>query len=564
MWSDPGSCRIPLRFITSCAEPVNPELSESYTSVPLISEPEEALEDSFDLMRHLRLNKPCHVTKGMFLEPVTEEIEVSSVGSGTVRTKISRRLSNEEGTIVREESFEQANVESELLLDLPDVETADKGQESNEFTEEKGPKNENNESLIVVTIAQEGNNGSLPSKGFVTANSAKFSDDDAVNLSDDRTKIDYDKSHVSVDLVTKEDEEISPILPRLAHLKVASVSVQDSFELEEIASEEFNEKESSSSTDPEAGLTIKSPEKRLTRENSGESSGFEEIMTDKDTLSPSSCSPKLNAKRFSADAYAIDSDSRTPWAALLDPEMLSLAAEKAQVSDHFVDEKSPRAAFAQRRSRSLTKQRPVDEDMLASYVYSPSSSTPKETADLDRSLQMKGNHVASSEDLGPIFNAASAKIKSNIDFSNSGPEFLGMTDENYNALLQTEPEMKSAAVSQSEFGSSDVTITSEESILQSSLVSTDNISERRFENIDHVHLTMDGSENNLRSPGNSIQLGVETESSRDGLASGENVFASHASATAESTEAVGACALINQEEPKEPLRKFDSDFQQVS
>jgi hypothetical protein len=57
-------------------------------TLPLIVEPEHD-ENSFDLMRHLRLNqvqRPEHLHGRILLEPVTEELEVSSVGSGSVRT----------------------------------------------------------------------------------------------------------------------------------------------------------------------------------------------------------------------------------------------------------------------------------------------------------------------------------------------------------------------------------------------------------------------------------------------------------------------------------------------
>ena len=592
-------------------------LSGGYSSVPLISEPEEVPEDSFDLMRHLRLNKPSHVTKGMFLEPVTEELEVSSVGSGTVRTKISRKLSNEEGTIVREDSLEQANLESEVLLVVPVVEIGDKGSESNEFKETKVAEKAKDESLIVVTGKDEEEAGLSHVQDVATSNSEKSSESDAVNFIDYNTEIhqgetsasDSNKNYASVDFGSEQIEDtmgISPCLPIPAHLKVASVVVQDSFELEEITNEDFNEKESSSSTDPEAGLNIESSDKRLTRENSGESSGFEEMLPDKDTLSPGSSSPTLGLKRFSEDADVIVSDSRRPLAALLDPEMLSLAVEKARVGGVCADEKSPRATFAQRRTRSLTKQRPIDEDFLASFVFTPNSPVLRDSVHQDKSLGMKVTHDVSSEDLALSFNATSKNLKSNIDFSNASPNYVSATDENYNTVVKSEPEKpaleenenkseeigllpggsvedelqsneealnlkeaETAVISQSEFSLSEIVIRSEGGLPPLTPLTDDNISEQNNDcNKDREHKKRDDSfltnagEHDLSRPEPSLQFGEETENSRD-LVAGENGLVS--SVPEELTESSGACAQVEQREGShKPLQKVDSDYQQVS
>lgn len=592
-------------------------LSGGYSSVPLISEPEEVPEDSFDLMRHLRLNKPSHVTKGMFLEPVTEELEVSSVGSGTVRTKISRKLSNEEGTIVREDSLEQANLESEVLLVVPVEEIGDKGLESNEFKKTKVAEKAKDESLIVVTAEDEEEAGLSHVQDVATTNSEKSSESDAVNFIDYNKEIhlgetsasDSNKNYVSVDFGSEQIEDtmgISPCLPIPAHLKVASVVVQDSFELEEITNEDFNEKESSSSTDPEAGLNVESSDKRLTRENSGESSGFEEMLPDKDTLSPGSSSPTLGLKSFSEDAHVIVSDSRRPLAALLDPEMLSLAVEKARVGEVCEDEKSPRATFAQRRTRSLTKQRPIDEDFLASFVFSPNSPVLRDSVHQDKSLGMKVTHDVSSEDLGLSFNATSKNLKSNIDFSNASPDYVSATDENYNRVVRSEPEKsaleenenkseeigllpggsvedelqsngealnlkeaETAVISQSEFSSGEIVIRSEGGLPPLTPVTDDNISEQNNDcNKDCEHkkrddsFTTNGGEHDLSRPEPSVQFGEETENSRD-LVAGENGLVS--SVPEELTESSGACAQVEQREgSQKPLQKVDSDYQQVS
>lgn len=403
-----------------------------YSTVPLITEPEEVPDDSFDLMRHLRLNKPQHVKKGMFLEPVTEELEVSSVGSGTIRTKISRKLSNEEGTIiVREESLEQANVESELLLNAPVTESEQTGFDLNERNETTVVEKVGHKSKIPVNLDAEEGTSLSPTEGAVLNYTVKSSsiEEHPCELSINN------KESISRDFATNVDEEgiySTPFSAVPTRLKVATIAVQDSFELEEIANEEYNEKESSSScADQETSVIVKSPEKRLTRENSGESSGFEEMFPDKETASPSSSSPVLKTKVFPSVSPVVISDRR-PLEALLDPEMLSLA----------VEEKSPRATFGQRRTKSLTKQRPIDEDTFASWVLSPRSSAAKYVAgSLGTSEGHKDSTATSGcEDIGSNFLAESTQepvfenMKSNLN------SYVGETDENCNETSNFEPK----------------------------------------------------------------------------------------------------------------------------
>lgn len=607
VWSDPGSSRIPLRFI-SHTDPISPVLIGGCSSIPLIAEPEEAPEDSFDLMRHLRLNKPQHVTKGMFLEPLTEELEVSSVGSGTVRTKISRKLSNEEGTIIiREESFEQGNLESELSLDVPITGYEQVGFDSNELQETTVSEQVENESQIVVNLeAEEATSISHAAEGVMDYYSAKSSSDvvDLINYSIDSQQCtsstsecsDNNKQDLSRDVGANAEEEVTDVSPGSAvpaHLKVASIVVQDSFELEEIGNEEFNEKESSS-TDQESGLIIvKSLEKRLTRENSGESSGFEEMLPDKESASPNSSSPVLNTKRLPAVSRDLISDRR-PLEALLDREMLSLA----------VEEKSPRATFGQRRTKSLTKQRPIDEDTFASWASSPRSSAPKYVAEsLGTSIRHMDSTVTSGEDTGSSFSALST-AESVIGYWNSELDsYAGETDENYNrtskngseklsvtdepcALENSDSSLgeqdrvtfesfedatlnngglqdnNSTAIKLSELSSclqNEMTHNGEESI--SPLTKEEFNSQRNItENKEYVLNKTDAT---FHSQGDAINTHIEqqTQSSRDLLSRGKLLVTS----LPEDNEAVGACAEVRQrEESQKALRKVDSEYQQVS
>ena len=586
-------------------------LSGADSSVPLISEPEEAPEDSFDLMRHLRLNKPCHVTKGMFLEPVTEELEVSSVGSGSVRTKISRKLSNEEGTIVREESLEQANVETELILDVPVMENVDTGLERNELKETEVAEQVERNSQIVVTVEGEEDTSFSHDEDVVIGNSVISGESNADNITNYNAEIyqcetsDHNKNDVSEDLPAIVDvamTEVSPCLPIPAHLKVASIALQDSFELEEIANEDFNEKESFSSTDQEAGSNVKSSEKRLTRENSGESSGFEEMLPDKETLTPNSSSPTLALKRFSTDAHVIVSDSSRPLAALLDPEMLSFAADKVRARGKSAEENSPRATFAQRRTRSLTKQRPVDEDTVALWAFSTSSMAPNVSAAEDGNLGMKVSHDT-SESFGPSFLSRHTKEPS-IEFSNySSNNYVDATDENCNTLFKSGPdeaalekqdnslenpevapvksfedelennaellsleENANFAISQSESSSrlkSEITQGNQTNISKSRPDHGDS-EHINPENVEYVHeqrddnfLTNNGDNMSRLQP--SVHFEEETQNLREVVAEGN-------SAPDELTEGVGACAEVKQKEKEsqKAMRKVDFEYQQVS
>lgn len=594
VWSDPGSSRVPLRFITSHAEPINPVFSGGCSSIPLISEPEEAPEDSFDLMRHLRLNKPQHVTKGMFLEPVTEELEVSSVGSGTIRTKISRRLSNEEGTIiVREESLEQGIVESELFLNVPVIGSEQTGFDSNETKRTTDVEIVANESGIVVNVdAKEDTSISLP-ESAVLDYSVKSSSE-VVNSSNSTESFQCESSvsdYNNQDQDVQVEETVADVTPASAvpaHLKVANIFVQDSFELEEIGNEEYNEKEVSASTDQETSLIVKCSEKRLTRENSGESSGFEEMLPDKESASPNSSSPILNTKEFPTVARVIVSDRR-PLQALLDPEMLSLA----------VEEKSPRATFAQRRTKSLTKQRPIDEETYASWAFSPRPSSAKYVDDsLGTSVSHDGSSTTSGfEDTGSSFLADSAKepvmeyLKSNLHSNDSE------TDENCNRMSKIASDKLPVTVEPSKLEQSDSSFGKQgeipgrsfESIIQTnrdcwSLPDDANTSMRQSEFGSRLQSEEAlGGEENISHRGLSkeelISREAVSESKEDVSKMTDSSFPARGdeaslhfeqeeesrTSLSEENEAAGACAEVRQrEESQKALRKIDSECQQVS
>lgn len=623
VWSDSGSCRIPLRFTTSQKEPVQPVFGEGYNSVPLINEPDEAPEGSFDLMRHLRLNKPCHVTKGMFLEPVTEEVEVSSVGSGTVRSKISRKLSNEEGTIIgRAESLENANVESELLLSVPVVQNPEEDLESTSVIKLSGNEEETNiprgESLEQAKVKSEVSLGvplvenateimksnefigpevsdsqvEVESSVLVTEGGENTNMEGVDEISSERGEgncIDHIVENSVAGVETKEGEQTPVNLPCLAHLRVAGVFVQDSFELEEITtSEDFNDKESSYG-DSNVGANVTIVKKQLTRENSGESSGFEEMILDKETVSPNSDSPTESVERFHDDSYA--NEERTSLAALLDPEIVSLAAEKVDKGD-----KSPRATFGQRRSKSLTKQRPVDEDTLASYVFFRSLPAAKDLAYEGEYLGTKLNHDTFPEEFQPGVNDNASKDKSSIDLLSSISDDVAMDKKSFsvekddNRQQETDSLLEESCGGESMNSKEPIVVKDFESIatLRSAPSSTEIIEdERAYQkmssstegNTDDMELTdstnqtteeylptddTQCNERNCSLAGGMSQFEGGFERSRDLLAAESNAVSSVPEEWAAATT-VGACAEETKtEDSQNASRNVDSLYQQVS
>lgn len=576
VWSDPGSSRIPLRFIASHAEPISPVFSGGFSSIPLISEPEEAPEGSFDLMRHLRLNKPQHVTKGVFLEPVTEELEVSSVGSGTIRTKISRRLSNEEGTIiVREESLEQAaNVESELFLNVPVIGSEQTGVDSNETNLTTEVEIVDNQSGIVVNVDAKDTCVSFL-ESSVLANSAKSSSEGVDSSNHSAGSFQYESSvgdYDNQDLGEETVTDISPVLAVPAHLRVASIVVQDSFELEEIANEEFNEKELSASTDQENSLVVKSSERRLMRENSGESSGFEEMLPDKELASPVSSSPILKAKEFPILSQVIVTDRR-PLQALLDPEMLSLALE----------EKSPRSTFAQRRTKSLTKQRPIDEETYASWALSARPSVAKY---VDESLGTSVNHDESSEETGSSFSADGAEepvieyLKSNLHSyaSETNENCMRMSNIGFaNLSVTVEPSKLEESNSFEKEGETQAGIFENKmqtnkaslSLPESSLHLQSEKPLGGEENISHSKLSKEEviAHEGVCESKEDVSAMTYSCFPEQGHEASTHIEQDEESQTSlsEENESAGACAEVRQREASQKaLRKIDSECQQVS
>ena len=298
----------------------------------IIVEPEAVPDDSFDLMRHIRLHSTHHNPLGGLLEPVTEELEVSSVGSASVRTKISRKHSEETlcASVSRENSQDTIKAASELCSYVIASALSElQGEEADIECGNRGVVVDDSGAFLHLQESTE------------VADPLDFKIE-CVDISRD-----YNQNNLCPDQVAHDrmPEIIGPateqILVSKSHLGILSTFVQDSFELEEIVTDEGESCRDEGSLTTE--LVESSRRKGLKRENSGDSSGFgEEPLSDK---GPGS-SPGMSGAGGSEALAAHESVSTCE------------VDETSQASK--LGTKTPRSTFAQRRSRSLIKQRPVD------------------------------------------------------------------------------------------------------------------------------------------------------------------------------------------------------------
>ena len=194
--------RLPSRFASSLSR-TSPLSSVSdpcdiddHAVIPSIVEPEHnEQEDAFDLMRHLRLHRGQHMDKG-FLEPVTEEQEGSSVGSGSARTQVN----------AQQDSFDSVGNTS-----------------------------------IATKISRKWESEDSTSR---TLRSNSFPENSPHSFEESKDNIIVDRNEVCLDSnehVTKDEQEAnnSLSLPQPKHLLKTGLP-QDSFELEEIVTSEEN------------------------------------------------------------------------------------------------------------------------------------------------------------------------------------------------------------------------------------------------------------------------------------------------------------------------------------
>ena len=258
-------------------------------------------------MRHLRLHRDQKKAPnpGGFLEPVAEELEVSSVdsGSGSVRTKLSRKPSEETLCAVtagagQATAQDLENAVAELCSDVIAHAMFELQKELEAFNRSGGGDSDVTVELNEWTVRADVNG------------SPKLSEESTCENSD------------SGDLASLQPSVLVQV--GSSHLSILASHFQDSFELEEIGTDEGERGD-----EPSPLLCRK---KLLKRDNSGDSSGFDEELASEKGVSSSQVCTETGPSETSREI----SRSRN------------------------VD--SPQSKFAQRRSRSLIKQRPVDSE----------------------------------------------------------------------------------------------------------------------------------------------------------------------------------------------------------
>lgn len=307
----------------------------------MIVEPELDDENSFDLMRHLRLNRIQHPSREqhdrLLLEPVTEELEVSSVGSGSARTKISNTpqqdsLDSLGNTSVATKTSRRHSEDSfKERIPLDNSSFQEEPCEDNQQTTEKDEPIEddigNNEQEY------ENNDGIIN-----TENSNK---DAQTNQGDNESGISSAGDSVNLNI---------PAALRPPVLRVLSDTVHhDSFELEDIATSEENldKIEDKKSTDKDSnGKT-----RLLKRENSDESSGFED-----DTQVKKRSTESLDVDDMKTSSLEDKNDSHVNSN---NNDLQELLLVPFEVSTPKTDVELRRSAFAKRNSWSTTKQKRV-------------------------------------------------------------------------------------------------------------------------------------------------------------------------------------------------------------
>lgn len=335
-----------------------PEDNDTNAVIPSIVEPEtDVSNDGFDLMRHLRLNR-FHNDKG-FLEPVTEELEVSSVCSGSARTKVS----------AQQDSFESiGNISVATKIFVPKVESEEKKEEQvtvltpvlKEILHIKETENSKDEKYDVSpetcqTLSQT-NVKDIPSHvqrlslNVPNKNSgnSECREGERPNVSNtmmsDLTK-ENSQSDFHIDASEQNNLKPKPISPLSLRPYLSLKLPQDSFELEEIATSEEN-------LDKIIEHVPRKFKRRenLRRDNSDDSSGFGDDAIDvisKKSISKNTPTMKENVSKEGDIASSLDELNKMH----LDvPRQMSTPIDSATAR---------RSSFAKRQSWSTTKQRRV-------------------------------------------------------------------------------------------------------------------------------------------------------------------------------------------------------------
>ncbi|XP_048579974.1 uncharacterized protein LOC116604286 isoform X2 [Nematostella vectensis] len=348
-WSDRASLydRIPARFSSSRSESLS-DLTDSEQEldkttpgiIPVIVGPEVA-DDSFDLMRHLRLNRNQQRTlkDGIYLEPLTEELEVSSVGSASERTK----------TPAKQESVESLGTASVLTKISRKQDSVDTVCEKHE-TKHVGPGStqgarENADASVDSTNCQI----KLDFNGVDDARPFEVVKSTPLSLSSE--------SGIGSSLVDQEGIPVSGGRPGAVSLHTGmSRTLQESFELEEIATEE------NCDCMDRKGDKVEARSRQIRRGDSGESSGFEDEDIQDRSKQPDLVIPQIRVdlheplpqtdiesqcSRKNVDSHTLTQSSKDDYS--------------CSRNDPITDRRS---SFAKRRSWSGSRQTAYEDDIL--------------------------------------------------------------------------------------------------------------------------------------------------------------------------------------------------------
>lgn len=288
-------------------------------------------------MRHLRLNRIQNpgreqLRDRILLEPVTEELEVSSVGSGSARTKISN---------TQQDSLDSLGNTS-VLTKISRRHSEDSFKEripldNSSFQEEPREDNQQTIEQVDEDEGDDGNNEQECDDDNRIVNTETSSGKD-VQQGDNESGI--SSAGDSVNLNTP-----SALRPPVLRVLTSEKTHHDSFELEEIATSEENLDKIDEKRLTNKDSNVKT--RPLKRENSDESSGFEDDVKKRSIESLDVDDMKTNPSEGKNDSHVYSNDLQKH---LLLP---------CDVSTPKTDAETRRSAFAKRNSWSTSKQKRV-------------------------------------------------------------------------------------------------------------------------------------------------------------------------------------------------------------
>lgn len=304
-----------MRFENSLCKLHSSDAQQNGVRVPEICEPEEVADESFDLMRHLRLQRAQHkIRPGNLLEPVTEELEVSSTGS-SVQTRIIKKQSSDdsEDMLVATIRVSSTGVSPESMLTITNEGTQEGvveayGEMTDQTSKTQGPFFSKSENNCRLSVRDENEND--------------VSSEERVLL----------VSNNSQDGVRKHR-----LFPEVSHL-----ALEESFEMEEIATDEGDiSKESRDEVIGKYGPMAEDQRvKVLSRNNSGDSSGFGEGACTDGSLIPAIATSVIEGEATITIKYnCVDDSSTDECSNITSHSRRRKLSKQKQVSDDEAEER---------------------------------------------------------------------------------------------------------------------------------------------------------------------------------------------------------------------------------